>query len=236
MTISDDRAGEAASPGAGEAADPGSAGEGLRERKKRLTRARLHRCALELTLERGLGAVTVDAIAEAADVSPRTFFNYFRSKESAILGLPDDLAERMEEAMRARPASEAPLASAQEVTRSFIEGLPRDRTLQDLRRAAYATSPELSNGFLQASAGVERALAEVTVERLAASAGLEPDAATPQMRMHAILVGMSAVAAIRATLAARANAAMDREALVRFFDEAFEHVRAGLPDPRDAER
>src|SRR5690554_2629029 len=60
---------------------------GLRERKLRETRQALERATVELALEHGLEHVTIEQIAERADVSPRTFFNYFGSKEDALLGV-----------------------------------------------------------------------------------------------------------------------------------------------------
>ncbi|WP_051973153.1 TetR/AcrR family transcriptional regulator [Cryobacterium sp. MLB-32] len=71
---------------------------GLRDRKRLETRARLEDAAVTLVLRDGLEHTTVDAISELADVSPRTFFNYFESKDAAIIGLrhvevaPEDLA------------------------------------------------------------------------------------------------------------------------------------------------
>src|SRR5450631_4352639 len=60
---------------------------GLRDRKRRETRARLEEAAVTLVLRDGLEQTTIGTISELADVSPRTFFNYFDSKDSAILGL-----------------------------------------------------------------------------------------------------------------------------------------------------
>lgn len=59
----------------------------LRERKRRETWLALHGAAADLVRERGLNHATVDEIAERAGVSPRTFFNYFATKEEAVLGL-----------------------------------------------------------------------------------------------------------------------------------------------------
>src|ERR1700712_3503164 len=62
---------------------------GLRERKRADTRERLETAAVELALRDGIEHATVEAICDAADVSNRTFFNYFDSKEDAIVGLKD---------------------------------------------------------------------------------------------------------------------------------------------------
>ena len=62
---------------------------GLRERKKLQTRHAIHEAALQLVDEHGLEATTIDQICSVADVSSRTFFNYFPSKAAALLQLPD---------------------------------------------------------------------------------------------------------------------------------------------------
>jgi len=62
---------------------------GLREKKRAETRAQLEKAALDLVISDGLEGATIDAISARAFVSPRTFFNYFDSKEDAILGIRD---------------------------------------------------------------------------------------------------------------------------------------------------
>lgn len=63
--------------------------DGLRERKRRETRKELEAAAIELVVSGGLEQTTIEAISERANVSPRTFFNYFDSKEDALLGFRD---------------------------------------------------------------------------------------------------------------------------------------------------
>src|SRR4051812_45271638 len=82
--------------------------EGLRARKKLATRAALVAAAMRLAAERGPDAVTVEDIALAADVSPRTFFNYFATKEEAFVA--DDLERAKSLLARLRAESvDAPL-------------------------------------------------------------------------------------------------------------------------------
>jgi len=69
---------------------------GLRERKKERTRATITRVALELFARDGFAATTVTAIAEAAEVSPRTVSTYFPSKEGIVFGVYRASIERLE--------------------------------------------------------------------------------------------------------------------------------------------
>ncbi len=67
-----------------------SSDSGLRERKRAATRAAITSTARALTAERGLNGYTVEEVCEAAGISRRTFFNYFPTKEDAIIGHADD--------------------------------------------------------------------------------------------------------------------------------------------------
>ncbi|MET8014134.1 TetR family transcriptional regulator [Streptomyces sp. NPDC005266] len=84
---------------------------GLRERKKQRTRSALVRSALELFTRQGYERTTVDEIAEAVDVSQRTFFRYFANKEEVAFATHDSAESHFFAALRRRPADEAPLAA-----------------------------------------------------------------------------------------------------------------------------
>jgi AcrR family transcriptional regulator len=80
----------------------------LRERKKEATRRALYEAVLELAVAKGLDAVTVEAVADHANVSRRTFSNYFANKEEAV-GYGERIRiERLLHDLRERPAAEGP--------------------------------------------------------------------------------------------------------------------------------
>lgn len=77
--------------------------EGRRERKRRQTRERIESTALKLFLERGFDATTIEDITEAADVSKRSFFDYFPSKEEVVAAWQDGFARELIGAVAAQP-------------------------------------------------------------------------------------------------------------------------------------
>src|SRR5882724_490036 len=84
---------------------------GRRDRKKDETRQALREAAHRLFAEKGFSRTTIDDIAEAADVSRRTFFRYYDSKDDLLRVDVDDLLPVMVAALRGRPLDEPPLMS-----------------------------------------------------------------------------------------------------------------------------
>src|SRR5690625_79224 len=138
---------------------------GLRERKKRATREALQLAALQLVAERGLDSVTIEDITSEVGVSPRTFFNYFPTREEALVGTDPDLLDRFLTALRERPAGEAPLASLRAVLLSDSARIEAARETWRLRTALTAQHPEIFHAAASASARIDSALAEVLAER-----------------------------------------------------------------------
>jgi AcrR family transcriptional regulator len=81
----------------------GAVKEGRRERKRRQTRERIEAEARALFLERGFDGTTIEDITEAADVSKRSFFDYFPSKEEVVFAWQDKFADELADAVAAQP-------------------------------------------------------------------------------------------------------------------------------------
>jgi AcrR family transcriptional regulator len=137
---------------------------GLRERKKQATREALREAALRLAVERGPDQVRVEDIAEAAGVSPRTYNNYFASREQAIVAAVTAGREaRVAAAVADRPAG---TRLAEAVTEAVVEQYTNtgERELEAL--LLITTRTALRDAFLDTAAGIERPLAAEIGERL----------------------------------------------------------------------
>ena len=194
---------------------------GLRERKKADTRDALASAALRLVDERGLEHVTVDDIATEAGVSPRTFFNYFPSKEDAIVGSSPAFTASVVQALLDRPADEPPLESLRNAVHVSADHLESEPDAWFVRRRLATRYPSLAVLHSARLAAVER---ELVVE-VAARTGLDPDADT----YPGLVVG-AALAAARVALVAW-GARARRGSLPARFDEAFAQLASGLPGP-----
>jgi AcrR family transcriptional regulator len=202
----------------------------LRERKKLATRRTLRRVALDLVAERGFSQVTVEDIAAAADVSPRTFFNYFPSKEAALFGAdPDRVAALRERVLREAPGQPALdalrvalAAEARTVTEEAGE-LDGDPAGWLRRMKSVRADPHLRAAQAAHMALLECALTEALAERLGTDPERDP--------YPALLAGVAA-AVIRATTIfwASSGGAVPLDQLT---DRAFRAVADGLPDNCD---
>jgi AcrR family transcriptional regulator len=136
---------------------------GLREQKKQATREALRAAALRLALAHGPDNVRVDEIADAAGVSPRTYNNYFASREQAIVAaVTAEREARVAAAVAARPA-EVGLADAvvDAVVAQYTDPGPDARDALLL----ITTSPALRAAFVDTAGGMESSLAEAIAGR-----------------------------------------------------------------------
>ena len=121
------------------------AATGLRERKKAQTRDALVRSALRQFRDRGFDEVTVDDIAEDCDVSPRTFFRYFASKEEVLFGDVDGARERLLVSFAEQPADASVLEALRAAVLTVVDEYEHERDLKLLRHQVVRTTPALQS-------------------------------------------------------------------------------------------
>ena len=137
---------------------------GLRERKKTRTRFAIQQAALDLFRSHGYAATTVDQIAEAADVSPSTFFRYFPTKDSLVLS--DDYDPIMLESLRAQPPELGVVAAFRAAFRETFEDMPQEQVdAAEERNALILSVPELRAGVAEFLVSAMRDVLEVAAAR-----------------------------------------------------------------------
>jgi AcrR family transcriptional regulator len=115
---------------------------GLRERKKIRTRETIRREAFRLIEADGYAATTVEQIAEAAEVSPSTFFRYFPTKESVLLA--DDMDPLIMDALAAQPPDLSPLQALRRAYQVTMDNMSEDqREFEDARQRLMFSIPDL---------------------------------------------------------------------------------------------
>jgi AcrR family transcriptional regulator len=162
--------------------------EGLRERKKRLTRQRISDTATTMFITRGFDSVKVSEVAERAGVSEKTIYNYFPTKESLLFDQADEGIRRIAQALREREPSQSP-------TKAIVAALK-----QDLVRYEWMTS-ELSELYMPRFAAmvaetpalraawneIRHRLIEVAREVLAESTEVDPREPEPLVAAYALV-------------------------------------------------
>ena len=189
---------------------------GLRERKKARTRDAIQRHALRLFRDQGYDATTVEQIAEAAEVSPSTFFRYFPTKEDVVLY--DALDPVLIAAFKAQPAGLSPLQAMRGALHAVFDALPSDQIAEQRERGALVFSvPELRMRVLDQIVASMELFSDTVAEHVGRSAD------DPAVRTFVGAVFGAIVAALLP--AALADPAPDYLALM---DAALARLEAGL--------
>ncbi|RZS41337.1 TetR family transcriptional regulator [Herbihabitans rhizosphaerae] len=190
---------------------------GLRERKKAKTRAALREHAMRLFEEQGYAATTVEQIAEAAEVSPSTFFRYFPTKEEVVLA--DDVDPIAFAAFQAQPAELSPLQALRATITDVFGAMSEDVWEWERRRQVLIASvPELRAAMALRLFDLAEELAEQVAERVGRDAG------DFEVRNFAgVIMGMSL-----GLMSSKGLPAGQPDYRV-FVDRALAHLEEGLP-------
>jgi len=189
---------------------------GLRERKKAKTRAAIQEHALRLFAEQGYEATTVDEIADAAEVSPSTFFRYFPTKEDVVLY--DALDPLLLAALEAQPPALSPIGAVRAAMSQVFGRAAVDVLAQQEGRAALIFSvPELRMRMLDEAARSMNLLVDVIARR----AGRRPDDIAVRALTGAV-IGVAMAAWVGAD-------GVHRSDYLRQMDEGLAQLEAGFP-------
>jgi AcrR family transcriptional regulator len=192
---------------------------GLRERKKAKTRAAIREHALRLFREQGYSATTVEQIAEAAEVSPTTFYRYFPTKEDVVL--QDDLDLLTVQALEAQPPELPPIAAiraAVALARSQFTAEDRERF-----RATSALTFAVPEIRARALDEFSRTL-NIFTTALAKRTGRDPDELAVRALAGAIFGVITAI-----TLPTLEEGPQDIDEIFTAIDAGLAQLEAGLP-------
>lgn len=196
-----------------------SAEPGLRERKRRATRRAILLAAITVVREQGLESATVDEIARIADVSPRTFFNYFSSKEAAIVGDGPELPGDDEQDAFVRDRSPI-LDSVAAMFASMVTPALLDQEFIVLRRTITQQNPEIAGRRWASIHRFEGQLTELIARRMVDE---DPSMAGDQRALasRSRMIAFVAIAALRHAWLEWMEDSGEPRGLLGYLDDSF---------------
>ena len=138
---------------------------GTRARRRARVRAEAEQIALDMFAAHGFEAVTMGDIAAALDVSERTLFRYFDSKESLLDPRHEEIVARLVTVLAERPSDESAFTAVHNTLRVLSEEFDEDRDAMALRTAIIGGCPALQSHLLHRQTELEDAIGAVVAER-----------------------------------------------------------------------
>ena len=203
----------------------GAAQLGLRERKKQQTRETIARVALELFVDRGYEHTTLADIADAANVSKRTIFAYYESKEDILFCDEPLFYEQLKQALESRPPEQTTI----DALRAFFGTIASLDETAKLRKQIISGDPGLRNS--------ERARSGRFEQLLVASIAKDLDTDVNDIRPNLVAASMTAAFSnVRDRLEAESGGPLDHDQAIAILDEVLDFVRGGLETMRRAQK
>src|SRR4051794_1142916 len=193
---------------------------GLRERKKRATRAAIHRAGMELFQTQGFAGTTVDQIADAADVSRATVFTYFPTKEDIVFGEGPRAVEALMASLRGTSPEDGPLPAIRAWLRQLTEWMTPELPLQ--LQLAHDV-PAVGARRLRLFREVEQMIADALRANVPADGEL-----AARLGAAALVTAVGVAGGAAAGRLTRGGPPLDEVEIDRLLDEAVAFAEAGM--------
>jgi len=205
--------------------------EGLRERKKRLTREAIAAAALDLFERQGYAATTIAQIAAAADVSPRTVFGYFASKEELVFLDQGQWFARLEARITGRPTHE----TAPEALRAWMEEMLGEWDGREDEMRVRGRVIAADEGLCALKARNKERVWELLANAIAQDLGRPPDALEPRMAAAATTAILETLDRYGQEAGPPTDVAAWRAEALAAVDRAVVFIAAGIRALREAD-
>lgn len=168
-----------------------STDEGLRERKKRHTRAMISGTATMMFIQRGFDNVKITEVAAACGVSEKTIYNYFPTKEALVLDWEEELTETIERELGAGATRSSPVEAMKEIisaqARDLVLSLKGNKQTDVAMVRSFTHMVNVTPSLRARQFDLTERLAQVAARVMAERAGMDPEDPEPQIAADALL-------------------------------------------------